>query len=537
MLKGKWFKNSMIVSMCAILPVLSACSGNGDTKEADPSTPASSTGATTQPANPFAKKMTLNVYNAGSWIGGGTPLPAREKDVQRQMLENAVNIDLQMTIPIVGEDIAKLNTLLASGDIPDLIFFNNRTDAIKYYQDGLIAELDGYLDQFPKLQKQFTQDQWSALKFKGKTIGTPGLELVSGIAGWWIRNDWLKNLNLQVPTTTEELFQVMKAFTFNDPDKNGKADTYGFVGGVPKDGDISNTAVQGLGLNAIMWLFGVNPHKIDIVDGKLVNHNTDPRMKEAVSYINRLVTEKVIDPDWVTLASTGEKIQKGKIGISVSDWRMMDNPTKIIEVSGETPEWVSMAPVKGPDGKQTLGEMAFQSNMWVISKKAAQDPEKVKRILALLEYWYADQEAYPYFAYGDKGTFWDYNDKKEVVRIRTTTEVNEAMKYVNHYKLPRRAADALYYNYNKPEFTSAVHQNNLKYSISPKPSVYLVPNESDSLYQDRRKFINEALLKFIYGREPITQWDTYVQTLEKTYKLKEYENNVMEQLKEQGVIK
>lgn len=539
MLKGKRFKNTVIVSLCAILPVLSACSGNGDSKEAGP-TATAGTGATAQPENPFAKKMTINMYNAGSWIGGSTPLPAREQDVQRQMLEKAVNIDLQMTIPIAGEDITKLNTLLASGDIPDLIFFNKRTDAIKYYQDGLIADLDGYLDQFPKLQKYFSQDQWDALKFKGKTIGTPGLELVSGIAGWWIRNDWLKKLNLQVPTTTEELFQVMKAFTFNDPDGNGKDDTYGFVGGVPKDGDISNTSVQALGLHAVTWLFGVSPHKIDIVDGKLVNHNTDPRMKEAVSFINRIVTEKVIHPDWVTSSEGNqviEKIQRGKIGVAVQDWRMMDNPTKILEISGETPEWISIPPVKGPDGKQILGEMAFQSNMWVISKKAAQDPEKVKRILALLEYWYTDQEAYPYFAYGDKGIFWDYNEKKEIVRVVAEKAVIEAKRYTNHYKLPRRAADPLYYDFKKLEFTSAVHQTNIKYSISPKPSVYLVPDENDSLYQDRKKFINEALLKFIYGREPISQWDNYVQTLEKTYKLKEYEENVMKQLKEQGVIK
>lgn len=42
-----------------------------------------------------------------------------------------------------------------------------------------------------------------------------------------IRQDWLDNLNLQAPQTTDELYTVAKAFTDNDPDQNGKNDTYG----------------------------------------------------------------------------------------------------------------------------------------------------------------------------------------------------------------------------------------------------------------------------------------------------------------------
>ncbi|RXZ79874.1 extracellular solute-binding protein [Paenibacillaceae bacterium] len=543
MMPQKRLRSLISLALCAILLVLSACSNGGNTQGGNTSgknAPVSNNNgaAPGAGADPFADKMTLNVYNAGSWAGG-VPFAPREEDVHRQLLENAVNIDLQMTVPQAGEDITKLNTLLASGDIPDLIFFNDRSQAIQYYNDGMVAPLDDYLNDYPRLMDHFTEDQWAALKYQGSTIGTPGLELVSGIAGWWIRNDWLQNLNLSVPTTTDELFEVMKAFTFDDPDQNGKNDTYGFVGGVPKDGDISNTLVQGLGLNAIMWLFGVNPHKVDVENGQLVNHNTDPRMKEAVSYINRMVTEKVIDPDWVTIsdaAQRGEKIEKGKVGIVVNDWRMMDDPTKLYEVSGEKPDWISIPPVKGPSGEQILGELAFQNNLWAVSTLAAKDPEKVKRILAMLEFWYTDEESYPTFSYGDKDIFWEYNDKNEVVRLSPEKEVVDAMKHTIHYKLPRRADDAAYYNFKQPELTGGVHQTNIQHSISPKPSVFLVPEESDSLYQDRKKYVNEMLLRFIYGREPIENWDTYVQTLEKTYQLKSYEDNVLKQLTEQGLV-
>lgn len=537
----KSFSSIIILMICTML-VLGACSGNNQ-KESQSQSPEASSPASSAPASasaepdPFAEKMTLNVYHAGSWAAG-TPFPAREQDAQRQLLEKAVNIDLQMLVPQQGEDITKLNSLLASGNIPDLIFFNDRAQAIQYYQDGVIAELDDYMSEFTALKDRFTPDKWDALKFQGKQIGTPGYEAVTGVVGWWIRNDWLQNLGLSVPTTTEELFNVMKAFTFDDPDGNKKNDTYGMVAGVPKDGNISGNAGAGLGLNAIMWLFGVNPHKIDIVDGAIVNHNTDPRMKEAVAFINRMVTEKVIDPDWVTIAEGAkvvEKIQKGKVGIAFADWRMMDNPTQLYELSGEEVDWVSIPPVKGPNGQQILGESAFQNNLWAISKRAAADPAKVKRILAMLEYWYTDEEAYPYFSYGTKDIFWKL-EGDNVVRLMPEQETADEYRFDNHYKMPRRADDTKYYNFKRPELTGAAHQTNIAYSIPPKPSVFLVPDESDSLYQDRIKYINESLLRFIYGRDSMDKWDSYIQTLNSTYKLESYEENVVKQFKDQGLM-
>ncbi|MBO1722884.1 sugar ABC transporter substrate-binding protein, partial [Extibacter sp. GGCC_0201] len=61
-------------------------------------------------------------------------------------------------------------------------------------------------------------------KLKGIACA-PGEQLWSFL----IRQDWLDNLGLYMPTTAEELLDVMRAFTFDDPDGNGKDDTYGFT--------------------------------------------------------------------------------------------------------------------------------------------------------------------------------------------------------------------------------------------------------------------------------------------------------------------
>ena len=42
-----------------------------------------------------------------------------------------------------------------------------------------------------------------------------------------IRKDWLANTKLSVPSTVNELYNMMQAFTYNDPDGNGLDDTFG----------------------------------------------------------------------------------------------------------------------------------------------------------------------------------------------------------------------------------------------------------------------------------------------------------------------
>lgn len=525
----KWLTG--LAAILSVSAVLSACSGGGTSdKGAAPS------GTGGGEAN--AKPIKITMFQAGSFTQTAPVVP-REEDPLRQMLEKAANIDLQMTVPQPGQENNLLNTQIASGDLPDLIFFKEKTAAVQYYDQGILADLDEVIKKYPGLYGYFKPNAWNALKYKGKQIGVPGYELVQGINGWWIRNDWLKKLNLKVPTTSDELLEVMKAFTFKDPDGNGKDDTYGFVTGVLKDGSFVNQSAV-LGIETIMWMFGVNPNAVDVKDNKLVVYNTDPRMKDAVTFLNKMVTEKVIDPDWVSIADNNallQKFYKGKTGIMVRDWRSMEPGTqdKMKEVGGEVPEWIAMAPPKGPSGEQVLGLENLQNNMWAISKKAAADPEKLKRIFDMLQYWYTDKEAYPTFSYGIKGIHWDMKDGK-VVRLVTPKEVGDKYLWTAHYKLPRKADDANYFNFQNPK-TAEFQQLYLKYVKTNTANGYVVPDTNDSLYMDREKYVNETLLKFITGKEPIANWDNYVKTLETKFNLKGYVDGVTKQLKDQGILK
>lgn len=520
---------AILTAMVGVGTVLSGC---GEQKEVTSSASGNSQGQ----SSPFETKLKISMFNQGTF-NAAAPIPPREEDIQRQMLEKAVNIDLEMMIPQSGQATTKLNTLIAGGDIPDLIFLKSRADLAQYYDQGVLADLTPYLDQFPELQKRFSNDSWEAMSYQGKTIGVPGYDNVNGISrSFFIRNDWLKKLNMEVPTTPDELFEVMKAFTEKDPDGNGKNDTYGFIGGMNKEGNL-----QTYGFDSLMWMFGVNPPSaIDVKDNEPVFLYTDPKMKEALAYINKMMEAKVVDPDWVTMNTPDlldQKLFKGKVGFMIRDARRLepDYQQKMKEISGEVPEWIVIPPMIGPYGDQIVERKSFQGNSWAISKKA--DKDKIIRILSMLNYLFTDKEAYPNFAYGIKGIHWDLVDGK--IKNKTSElskEMKEKYLWVDHYRMPRRGDDAEYFSFQNPK-TAEAFKNNQKYVAPTLPGNLLTEDPNDTLAADRQRFINESLVKFMTGKDPLSNWDNFLNTLDTKFDMQKYKDTVIKQFKEAGLIK
>lgn len=110
-------KKISFVILSAILGLGTLLSGCGGNEEITSTTSGNSQGQSGQ----FATKMKISMFNQGTF-NAAAPVPPREEDIQRQMLEEEMNIDLDMMIPQAGQATTKLNTLIAGGDIPDLIF-------------------------------------------------------------------------------------------------------------------------------------------------------------------------------------------------------------------------------------------------------------------------------------------------------------------------------------------------------------------------------------------------------------------------------
>ncbi|MGO4936082.1 extracellular solute-binding protein [Fundicoccus sp. Sow4_H7] len=81
--------------------------------------------------------------------------------------------------------------------------------------------IKGIYDRFPETFYPIIRD--------GQTYGIANAPFLEEGQVLFVRQDWLDALGLEAPTNLEEFETVIAAFTENDPDGNGKDDTYGFT--------------------------------------------------------------------------------------------------------------------------------------------------------------------------------------------------------------------------------------------------------------------------------------------------------------------
>ena len=198
------------------------------------------------------------------------------------------------------ETSTKPNLQLASGAPPDIIWYDGlNANSLRWIKQGLIqAWTPEMLKSAPLVAE--TLAQLTDVKVKGKCYFSPQLlekPFTRPSRTMIIRQDWLDKLHLKMPATPDELLAVAKAFTYNDPDGNGKNDTFGI-------GAYGN-AGWGMGLghtpDCIMPAYGVpgGPELFVQKNGKPVFNGIQPEYKAALAYYKKFFSAGVWSPESV----------------------------------------------------------------------------------------------------------------------------------------------------------------------------------------------------------------------------------------------
>lgn len=105
----------------------------------------------------------------------------------------------------------------------------------------------------------------------------------------WINTQWLSALNLEMPTNTEELYQVLKAFKTQDPNGNGIADEIPLLGAENVPGF---KTTQWL-INMYLYYDNSNLWQPD-ANGQLQSVFTQESYRDALKFIHTLVDEGLL---------------------------------------------------------------------------------------------------------------------------------------------------------------------------------------------------------------------------------------------------
>lgn len=216
-------------------------------------------------------------------------------------------IDLEIIQPVHVQYYEKLRLAFAAGELPDVVEIAE-LNYVNYANEGAFVDLEPYIKK-SAICKKIDKQNFESVRVNGKIYGYPKEKGDGPVT--YVRTDWLKNLGMKAPTTWDEYYNLLKAFTLNDPDKNGKNDTYGFTA----PGPTGDNAIS-FASNYYRDIYMDASPEFEVRNGKWIDGFSQPSMKGALERFHKVYQEKLIDPEIFTnkTSTCREKFQSGKAG-------------------------------------------------------------------------------------------------------------------------------------------------------------------------------------------------------------------------------
>jgi len=317
-------------------------------------------------------------------------------------LEETTGIHLEWQTCAASDNVQeKLSTMFASGDLPDIILTgvgsSNRYDKATEQalgEQGLILPLNDYLDTVSVGYKQ-ALDEIEGLR---DYITTPNGNIYSlpNVDGslhvqynmkLWINTQWLDNLGLEMPTTTEEFYQVMKAFKEQDANGNGDLNDEIPLSTVTSG---AGTQIDGFLMNPFQLTSETN--KLYLDNGKVTFAPVQEGYKEGLKYLKQLYSEGLLNPEsftqdknnQVNINEAGDECVIGAF-LAQRPGYACDLTTE--PYSDKWQQYQSLAPLTGPSGQCVASwnpYVMFQTGMTFISSSCS-NPEAAFRLLDYIE--------------------------------------------------------------------------------------------------------------------------------------------------------
>ena len=337
----------------------------------------------------------------------------------------------------------------------------------------------------------------------------------------------MKNVGMnKVPETIDELHEVLKRFTFDDPDGDGTKNTYGMTG------DIRNWNQS---FSEIYGAYGAQPFNWVERNGKIVYGGLQPEVRDVLQVLQNWYREGIIHPDFITddLYTTAvEKFQNGIIGINQSSYngvRESDKsaPKSIVAVTKKNnpmAEFINGHPVKGPEGKQ--GKFIWGKALHVVSfgKQLKEKPEKINLLLQMMNDMATDVELAKQLRMGEEGKTWDLKipeigshggvkmlppfDNTERLMKETYSGMLSGISFYALFPMQKEALDnyttyeelAMRETYKKESY--ALTDYFIKPDAVPYAGVYLI---------DLREKQLEIMARIILGEKSVEEYDEFIE--------------------------
>lgn len=411
---------ALFLALVLILSLMSGC--NAEPVETTQSTTAPTQGTTAATEPPVAEISYPEKVSVWTNLGGnqqGVGMTSNGEAYFSKYWEELTGTDIEWEDFSGGTKAEKFTLMIGGGEpYPDAIVYN--WEAVEggpelYYEDGIIVDLtdlipecmpnlNAYLEAYPNIKARITNEE-------GQILYIPTIredpELLSYL-GPSIRTDWLEKLELDVPKTTEDLYNVLKAFKEKDPNGNGEPDE------IPMSGTLFANYYSGIG--CLTWAFDTH-WDLYVEDGKVVYGPAEAKFADALAYIAKLFDEDLIDVDYLLndTSAMRSKVVADRVGyhFNYQNTFYYNNA----EFNDGTKRMTGIPYLTEPGNESLLCFNKTYEDQTVPSTSIAftTSCEDIKSVLKWFDCTY-DEEFNTVCVFGEEGVHFDYVNGKPVLK-------------------------------------------------------------------------------------------------------------------------
>ncbi|MER7456671.1 extracellular solute-binding protein [Micromonospora sp. NPDC126480] len=441
-------------------------------------------------------------------------------------LKSRTNVTLEPVAVPLSDYEQKRSLLIGAGDAPFIIpkTYPNQEDA--YVSSGAILPVSDYLDLMPNLKDKISRwklepeiDQHR--QADGKFYLLPGVhEKPWHDYSLAVRTDILEELGLAVPKTWDELYTVLKAMKAKYPNTFPFSDRWSKPNPA---GNLLNLLAFSYGLQGAGWNF---QHTSWNADTKKFDYTgaTD-KYKEMLQYLNKLVSEGLLDPESFTQTDdqARQKLANSKSFVISANAQAVVNDYRPDLAKTNPKAKITKIPLPiGPAGEINPADRL--ENGVMISSKARGS----KNFVAMMQFidwlWYSDA-GQEFAKWGVEGTTFvrDASGKPELAPDVNVIGLNPNAP--KHLQKDFGFYNGVFAYGGKPELVQAFfaeEEQQFQAVMNARPAREVPPpaplddeeREQASLWETPlRDHVYQATLQFALGQRDFAQWDAYLAEL------------------------
>lgn len=513
----KWLPLFLVIAM-----VLGACSNKGsETNEKVENEDLDNVNESGMPI--VEEPISLDIFAGKAFASG----PNWNDIMIWNEYEEMTNVDVNWEMVPFNSMKEKRNLALASGDLPDAFHtaLIPNLDLYKYGDQGTFIELNDLIDEYapnlkkifeeyPEVEKGLTFPDGNIYSFP--TVFSPDFPSLLLYLKPWIREDWLETLDMDMPETTDEFYEYLKAVKEEDPNGNGEADE------IPYGGESIDSLISWLRGSFGVGNRGVNYIDMDPETDEMRFYPTSDGYKEMLEYIEKLYSEGLIEKNIFTIEDE-EYFANGsedRYGSTV-----YNTPVELF-AGDKAKEFTGIPALEGPHGDNlfTMVSSPLSGTSGFVITNENEHPAATVR---WMDYFYSDEGSKLFFM-GKEGETFEENEDGEIDYVDEIKNSPEGLtldqELIKHLTWPGGGYPGIV----KEDYFKGAESSESEIEATEKVEADLIDevwpgftytveenNKLNSVGTDIEKYVGEMKDKFITGDASFDEWDEYVETIEK----------------------